>query len=80
MSYEVRIYFSGTGNAWKGKPGNPDERERIGTLEARWLWLARFRAMAAYSIVNSGRCFMELYKDGEFVERWLEHAPAVAAA
>lgn len=65
--YEVALYFAGPARAWSGKYS---ERERVGTLQARWLWLARLRMLQAFAVMNAGRCAAEIRKDGQFVERY----------
>lgn len=70
--FAVYIYFTGPRYTWSGKPAKD---ELIGTLQARWLWLARVRAQTALVYLNAGRSVIDIHRDGEWLERWREPTP-----
>jgi hypothetical protein len=80
--FRVDIYFAGSQWSWGGKP---TEMERLGSLPAKWLWLARrLRDQALKSWLNADRCVIDIYRtDGEqdiLVERRGPQSPEIIPA
>lgn len=61
--YRVSVYWSNGISAWQGKL---DERDVVHTVEARWLWLARW--FARTHLGNEGRLAYVIHGPDGIVE------------